>query len=288
MKPMLAVDAGDLSKLRYPLLASYKLDGLRAVITADGPKTRSLKPIPNKHVANLLSKLPIGLDGELAVLDADGNVDFRATTSAIRREDGEPEFVYYVFDDFMSPEGFAGRSASLWQMNLPDWAVRVYQGPMFNPLDVEARFEDALANGYEGLILRDPNGSYKHGRSTLKEQGMLKVKPWADAEAVIVDILPEYENQNEAKTNELGRTQRSSAKAGKVQREALGVMVVRSDKWNDTFEIGTGFTRDDKIDFWSRREALIGETIRFSYVTVGGYDKPRHASFQGFRMQEDM
>lgn len=285
---MLAVEAGDLKALQYPLFASTKLDGLRAVITPEGPKTRSLKPIPNKYVARMLATLPAGLDGELAVLDAKGNVDFRATTSAIRKEDGEPNFVFFVFDNFLRQASFKERIKTFSTQSLPYWCRVVTQWRVDGPDDVEELFEFVLKKGYEGLILRDPDGAYKHGRSTLKEQGMLKVKPWADAEAIIIDILPEYENQNEAKTNELGRTHRSSAQAGKVQREALGVMVVQSDKWKDTFEIGTGFTRADKEDFWSRRTDLIGETIRFSYVTVGGYDKPRHASFQGFRMKEDM
>ena len=58
MKPMLAVEAEDFEALTYPLLASYKLDGIRCLITVDGPRTRSLKPVPNKYIAGKLADLP--------------------------------------------------------------------------------------------------------------------------------------------------------------------------------------------------------------------------------------
>lgn len=35
---------------------------------------------------------------------------------------------------------------------------------------------DCLSIRYEGVILRDPNTMYKHGRSTAKEGGLIKEK----------------------------------------------------------------------------------------------------------------
>jgi DNA ligase 1 len=49
-KPMLAVDCGDVNALRFPLFASPKLDGVRAVVMNGGLMSRSLKPIPNVNV----------------------------------------------------------------------------------------------------------------------------------------------------------------------------------------------------------------------------------------------
>ena len=52
MKPMLLERKNpDIYKLDYPFYVSPKLDGIRCVITADGPKTRTLKPIPNKYIS---------------------------------------------------------------------------------------------------------------------------------------------------------------------------------------------------------------------------------------------
>ena len=290
MKPMLAVEAEDFETLRYPLLASYKLDGIRCLITAEGPRTRSLKPVPNKFIASKLSSLPIGLDGELVVLDNNGNVDFRSTTSAVMSHDGEPKFEYRVFDSYTANGGFLTRSkaalAQLDKLNIP-WLIWVPQILIMNALGVQHQFEEAIAEGYEGLILRDQDAPYKHGRATLKSQWMLKVKPWKDAEATIIGVVEACENTNEATTNELGRTQRSSAKAGKIPKGTLGSLIVESPKWPKPFEIGTGFDDEEKLALWKDKN-LIGKLVRFSYVDAGGYDVPRHCSYQGIRDERDI
>ena len=288
MKPMLAVEAEDFETLRYPLLASYKLDGIRCLITAEGPRTRSLKPVPNRHIAALLAKLPVGLDGELVVLKDNGDVDFRATTSAVMSHDGEPKFEYRVFDLFNLGVSFCVREQQLYKLPaLPKWVKIVEQKHVSNATAVRNLFEKAINEGYEGLILRCPAAPYKHGRATLKSQWMLKVKPWKDAEATIIGVVEACENTNEATTNELGRTQRSSAKAGKVPKGTLGALLVEHPRWPKPFEIGTGFDDEEKLALWNDKN-LIGKLVRFSYVDAGDYDVPRHCSYQGIRDERDI
>ena len=286
MKPMLAVEAENFEKLTYPLLASYKLDGIRCLTTKEGPRTRSLKPVPNKFIAEKLSTLPVGLDGEIVIMDAEGKVDFRATTSAVMARKGEPKFEFHVFDLFNSKAPFGERSMKLVDLKLPKWVTLVNQIPLKSAADVRSLFKDAIADGYEGLILRCPNAPYKNGRATLKSQWMLKVKPWKDAEATVVDIVEACENTNKAEKNELGRTKRSTNKEGLVPKGTLGSLVVQSDGWSKKFEIGTGFSAEEALSMWNDKK-IIGKIIRFSYVDAGGYDVPRHCSFQGFRDKRD-
>ena len=292
MKPMLAVEAEDFEALTYPLLASYKLDGIRCLITEDGPRTRSLKPVPNKHIAALLAKLPVGLDGELVVLKDNGDVDFRATTSAVMSHDGEPKFEYRVFDLFNVEAGFSKRQIKLYSYqvrfdNEYPWVQIVDQEIIVDAKGITDMFTKAIAEGYEGLIVRCPKAPYKFGRATLKSQWMLKVKPWKDAEATIIGVVEACENTNEATTNELGRTKRSSAKAGKVPKGTLGSLIVESPKWRTSFEIGTGFDDEERLALW-KDPNIIGKLVRFSYVDAGGYDVPRHASYQGIRDKRDI
>ena len=287
MKPMLAVEAEDFEALTYPLLASYKLDGIRCLITEDGPRTRSLKEVPNLHIRHMLELLPIGLDGELVVLDPNGDVNFRETTSSVMRITGCPAFEYRVFDLFDRPGGFSKRVDILANLAVPTWVKKVGQFELESADQVEQLFVKAIKGGYEGLILRCPNAPYKHGRSTLKSQGMLKVKPWKDAEATIIGVVEACENTNEATTNELGRTKRSSAKAGKVPKGTLGSLIVESPKWRTSFEIGTGFDDEERLALW-KDPNIIGKLVRFSYVDAGGYDVPRHASYQGIRDKRDI
>ena len=84
-------------------------------------------------------------------------------------------------------------------------------------MDELIAFEELkLCEGYEGIMLRDPFGRYKHGRSTLKEGGLAAIKRFVDAEARIVGTYEQMENTNEKQINELGRSSRSHAKAGKL------------------------------------------------------------------------
>ncbi len=64
-KPMLACEV-DLDKLRFPLLASAKLDGVRAIVRDGVVYSRSNKPIPNKFVQQQFKHLE-HFDGELIV-----------------------------------------------------------------------------------------------------------------------------------------------------------------------------------------------------------------------------
>jgi DNA ligase-1 len=84
-----------------------------------------------------------------------------------------------------------------------------------------------VALGYEGVMLADPLARYKFGRATTKGGELLKVKRFVDSEAIILDVVEEMFNGNEAETNELGRTKRSSHQAGKSGKGTMGALVVR-------------------------------------------------------------
>lgn len=287
MKPMLASEPCAFKDMRWPLWASYKLDGIRCLITQDGPRTRSLKEVPNRHIADCLTGLPVGLDGELVVLDTSGNVNFRATTSAVMSHDGEPTFQYMIFDRYTTTGEFMRRWRELAHLKLPKFCSVIGQMPVAAERQVTDMFAEALQNGYEGLILRDPKAPYKHGRATTNSQWMMKMKPWCDAEALVIGVVEAYANHNVATKNELGRTKRSTAQDGLVAKGTLGSLVVQSPKWPKPFEIGTGFTAEEAQAMWLD-PATVGRTVRFSYVDAGGYDVPRHCSFQGFRDERDI
>ena len=90
MKPMLAAKT-DGKGLSYPLLASPKLDEVRALIINGVVMSRSFKPIPNAHVQELFGRPEYnGLDGELIV----GSPTDQATREALwKQRDQLPEQV---------------------------------------------------------------------------------------------------------------------------------------------------------------------------------------------------
>ena len=95
-RPMLATDA-DLGKLRFPLLASAKLDGVRAVVRDGVVYSRSNKPIPNAYVQQKFSRFE-HFDGELIVGDPTSKTCYRDTISGVMSFEGKPEVRFFVFD----------------------------------------------------------------------------------------------------------------------------------------------------------------------------------------------
>ncbi len=290
---MLAVDCGGVDSLSFPLIASPKLDGVRAIIGADGVLSRTLKPIPNKKVQALLKGLPVGLDGELMAGDPTAPDVYRKTVSMVMSEDADIDgLVYHVFD-IQNGCAFGLRYLHLINFGFitcdPSAAVTlVPQHTVANVKDLLALESGWVALGYEGAILRKPDGPYKHGRSTRKEGYLLKLKRFVDSEAVVLGVTELMHNANEAKTNELGRTARSSHKAGKVGMGVLGALQVRDCKTGVEFEIGTGFTAEERAALFRVMGGIEGWLAKYKYFAGGSKDKPRFPVFLGWRDKRDV
>jgi len=175
MKPMLLERKNpDINKLRYPIYGLPKLDGIRCLVTNEGAKTRTLKPVPNKFISQELSIMSLeGLDGELIIGEPNAVDVFNKTTSGVRRKEGEPDFTYYVFDYWDRPDArYDVRQAELEYMvhNLHP-RVKYLKGYRLDSVRELTAFEEVMLDeGYEGVILRDPAGKYKYGRTTLQDQ----------------------------------------------------------------------------------------------------------------------
>jgi DNA ligase-1 len=148
------------------------------------------------------------------------------------------------------------------------------------------RESDFLEQGYEGMMIRHPDSRYKYGRSTEREGGLVKVKRFTDAEAEVIGFVEEMHNGNEAKTDALGHTERSTEKAGLVGKGTLGALVVR-DAQGRVFNIGTGFTAVQRADLWLRQPDYLGSLVTFKYFDHGIKESPRHPVFKSFRAKED-
>ena len=295
LRPMLAcATPKDLSQIKFPCYASLKLDGIRALICNGKVVSRTLKPIRNAHVQSILNNQNLnGLDGELIVGDPTSKSCFRDTSSGVMSEDGKPDVAYYVFDHWYLPGQFSSRlkqAQALIETHASRDHVFLHPHVLVQSLEQLLEMEeDALALGYEGLITRSPYAEYKYGRSTLKEQGSLKVKRTLDAEAVIVGCQELMHNGNEATTDNLGLTERSSHKENKVGLNMLGAFVCQNlPDQNVEFSIGTGFTAAERQQYWDVKDQLIGKLVKYKYFPVGIKDKPRHPVFLGFRDPDDL
>jgi DNA ligase-1 len=272
---------------KYPLLASPKLDGVRAMVINNHLYSRSMKIIPNMHLQERFGLARYhGLDGELIMGEPTGATAFRDTTSAVMSQTGKPNVKFYVFD-MWNHAGFAfeDRLKMAAQLRNAD-IIPVEHMHVYCANDIIALEREYLAEGYEGVMLRDPLGPYKEGRSTLREGWLMKLKRFHDGEAVVLDKVELMHNDNVAAPDERGYMKRSSHQENKRRGDKLGALSVRDCVTGVQFDIGTGFTEEDRIKLWN--ENIVGSVVKYRYFPTGSKEKPRFPTFVGFRAVEDM
>lgn len=285
-QPMFACSTQpDITKLSYPLYASFKLDGIRCVTPNDKVLSRKLKPIPNKFIQKKLQGLPVGFDGELMV---SGN--FNEVDSAVMSFEGEPDFTYFVFDlceDKYKHLAYTNRLIGLesYIKELGKWLPEiklVEQKLCSSPNEVKAYYAKAIEAGFEGLILRNPNAPYKEGRSTLKQEWMLKVKPINDTEATVYGKTELLHNENMPEINNIGGTERNKQQAGMVGGETLGALL-GLDKNGRQVKVGSGFTAAQRREIWDNFDKYKGKQFTFKYQDLTPDGAYRFPVFKGWR-----
>ena len=282
MKPMLACEA-NLKALKFPVLASPKLDGVRALVRDGVVLSRSLKPIPNRHVQMMFGRPELeGFDGELILGDPTHPEAYRRTVSAIMSIEGDPDVDFHVFDRWDRDYPY-NEVALSYGLTIP-----VCSTPIHNMEELEEYEVALLDKGYEGVMLRDPQSPYKFGRSTAKEGYLLKLKRFADSEAEIIGFEELMHNHNEATLNETGHHERSTKQDGLLPADTLGALIVRDIHSGVEFKIGTGFTAAERQKFWNLMATIRGALVKYRYFPTGSKEKPRFPSFQGFRHQIDL
>jgi DNA ligase 1 len=300
-KPMKGVDLEDPSKLVFPYYGSFKLDGYRA-FTADGVmRTSSGAPIANDFTREHFSKPHFeGLDGELIVGAWNHPKAFSNTSGPMKKKSVEPDVRWFIFDDRTEPnhtfvtrlDSFKRRVADEQARHCPAYRARIEVIPqrLITDLAQLAIIEaEAIAGGFEGVMLKKPTGQYKFGRATENEDLLWKVKRMVHEECVIRGFKEAMSSLVDSKVTDTGNRIKSSKKADLVPTGMIGAFECHSEKWGD-FDIQVSSMTHDE-----RREALQcfdtmyrGNTARFHYFAHGVVDKPRHGMFDGLRSEEDM
>ena len=132
------------------------------------------------------------------------------------------------------------------QANIP-WLQEIQQFPAVDRNSLQKQLNEIVKAGGEGLMLHRADALYETGRSDT----LLKMKPFDDAEAVVVGYLP-------GKGKYLG---------------TMGALRVRTPEGRE-FSLGTGFTDEQR-----KNPPQIGATVTYRYRDVTNSGLPRFASF---------
>ena len=230
-------------------LVSEKLDGVRALWDGKVLRFRSGRLIAAP--AWFTAKLPeTPLDGELWL--ARGQFDaLSGTVRKVKPVDAEWQKINYMVFELPAGSGdFKDRALSLDSIvNTTAWPQlqAIEQTAIANRATLQAKLDDVVQGGGEGLVLHLANAPVATGRS----DALLKLKPVQDAEAVVV-----------------GHVAGKGKYAGVTG--ALDVKIADGQR----FKLGTGLS-----DAQRKAPPAIGSTVTYTYRDLTPSGKPRFASF---------
>lgn len=290
--------------VRYPILGSYKYDGFRITTFNHMPLTRTLKEIPNLEIQEMLSPLcelksPIDLEIYIHEISFNELSSFLMSTSIKSREhhnkikrlikNGElkrPFNFYIKWPDNLTFNVFdiavkgvtAIKRYEAYMKNIPPLGIPrvnvVEKRLLNNAEEVEAMFKEALDLGLEGLVLNTPQGEYKYGRSTLRENLFLKLKPYETYKGIIMGVNPVMKNLNDSFRDERGYKKKSNTILDKLETDVAASLDVMW-KGNPLKVTLTG-TVEERTAIYANANMYIGRTVYFTGLGYGMKTVPRH------------
>lgn len=314
LKPQLA-DNWLEDKQLLPAWQQPKYDGVRGLFLTDRFTGRSLKPFKNRVLTEFFSQPEFQwLDGELILPDTDGIEGRQCSlvTGATNSPSSQmiPDIIVfdYLHPDLIGQGAVYGDRYTVLMEKV--YGLQDKFGPnkvrlmpytpvetMKQVLELDADF---LEQGLEGSILRNHRAHYKPGRPSTKTQELMRIKRFIDFEFTIDAIEEAMENTNEAKTNELGRTERSTAQAGMVPKGMVGKFkgrfhgdVIHNGKVlfkdGEPVTVGPGqSTHDERRLWWQQPDLVVGQIGKAKFFPHQLLSAARMPIFLSLRAAEDM
>lgn len=266
-KPMLAKQFHQhRDKVQFPVLVQPKIDGIR--LLWDGQQTSSRTGKDSLTVPPaVLAELNRGwrdwpLDGELYCSE----LTFEEISGTLRRHSESSQLVriqYWIFD-FPFDRPYRDRVGMLsttfiqktgaWPEGLhyPLILVPTWKADSFEQIDLLQ--VNCIAQGYEGIMVRDPKASYMYKRTA----ALLKYKKVEQLQAPIIGFKA-------GKGKHLGR---------------LGALVVMCPNGKECL-VGTGFDDRERETIWTYRDVWLGKFITIEYQEKTKYGVPRFPRYCG-------
>lgn len=264
------------------LVASEKLDGYRAIYEGgeDQFMSRQEKPFNSPDWFTMAFPKRV-LDGELWI----GRDNFQGMGVVRKKNPIDEEWMnvtYQVYDLIDSKEPFLKRIKELkrivklvegrWRVmckdlsypfnKLPCPLVFVDQIPVKSQDHLKEMYDEILAKGGEGIMLKDPNCEYEFGK---RSSNLLKVKPNFDAEAIITGY-------------KAGKGKYEDMLGGFICKPLLNhdtYMSIDEDE-NHSFSISG---MDDKVRGNYKKTHPIGTIITYEYSGKTDKGAPRFARY---------
>ena len=194
------------------------------------------------------------LDGEVCLIDEDGNECFHGLMKEITRKNHTIANPKYKVFDILTEEEFWGwkeskpfsdRYSLLCDLShqLDNEVVPILQERVVSQEVLDRWITMAKKFGWEGCMLRK-DVPYKKGRS----KDLLKIKGMQDAEYVVTGVLNGKATYNEG---------------GSKEYDIVSSLII-SHKNNNVY-VGSGLSKEQRLRWFERPEEIIGKTITVQY-----------------------
>jgi len=263
-------------------LCSRKLDGVRclAIIDKDGDikfySRGGNEFLTLDNVKKDLKKLDLSsvvLDGELCIVDKDGNEDFQSVMKEINKKNHTISNPLFQIFDFLTLEEFNNQCGQVelgMRLTFLRGALNgdSHKGSGVEHLKVleqllikdadsfQVLFDQASKNGWEGLMLRK-NVAYVGKRS----KDLLKVKKFYDEEYIV-------------KRAEFG-SMRYVKDGVEVEEDMLSNIVIEHK--GNRVGVGSGFTIDQRKEYFENPEDIVGKTVTIQYFEESTNKDGKHS-----------
>ena len=253
--------------------ASRKLDGVRCLAVVDvegkctlysrmGKEFTTLNKV--KYAIEATGIINTVFDGEICIIDKDGNEDFQSVMKELRRKDHQIENPTFMIFDMIHKTDFENdKSTEILSDRLH--TLRSFLGPRYDTKETlrylgQYRITDgrhfdtwgqmATDNNWEGFMLRKDVG-YEGKRS----KNLLKVKKFFDAEYKVVDYdVEEHE----------------VVRYGRQDTIPMLAQVWITHK-NHLVKVGSGFSQEQRLQYMDG--SIVGKTITVQYFEETKNDK---------------
>ena len=253
--------------------ASRKLDGVRCLAVVDVNGTCTLYSRMGKEFTTL-NKIKYAIeatgiinyvfDGEICMLDKDGNEDFQSVMKELRRKDHQIENpTFMIFDMIHKTEFDKGKSTDILSERLH--TLRTWLGPRYDTKETLRYLDQAVItderhfdmwaqmatdNNWEGFMLR--KDTFYEGK---RSKNLLKVKKFFDAEYKVVDYdVEEHE----------------VVRHGRQDTIPMLAQVWITHK-NHLVKVGSGFSQEQRLQYMDG--SIVGKTITVQYFEETNNDK---------------
>jgi len=247
-------------------LASRKLDGVRCLTKVDyqgnvecysrqGNEFETLDVV--RDAVKKLGVVGVVFDGEICLMDEDGNEDFQGIMKQIKRKNHTITNPKYVMFDYLTLKEFdAKESETKLTLRIARFAkhilhlendscLSVLDQHVVSGDDHFAKLKaDAEKDGHEGVMLRKDVG-YEGKRS----QNLLKVKKFFDAEYKVESI--DFEDHR-------------VIREGKEVVIPMMAQAYINHKGHEV-AVGSGWNQEQRIKYHANPKLIIGKTITVQY-----------------------